>query len=84
MAVATKPVRYKFKEGDTVGKIITEVSGPNIRDNKLALRYKKMGIWNPVSWKKFYSDVRNSALGGHSSHLDNDTPRGNQLHNWPF
>jgi long-chain acyl-CoA synthetase len=63
MAVDTKRVIYHYTEGDTVGKILRIVAERNIRDNKLALRYKKLGIWNPVSWKKFYSDVRNSALG---------------------
>ena len=63
MAVDTKRIIYQYKEGDTVGKILRVISERHIRDNKLALRYKKLGIWNPVGWKKFYGDVRNSALG---------------------
>ena len=63
MAVDTKRIRYQYKEGDTAGKILRETAERNIRDNKLALRYKKLGTWNPVSWRQFYPDVKNTALG---------------------
>ena len=34
-------------------------------DQKVALREKEFGIWQPVSWKGYYENVRDFALGIH-------------------
>jgi long-chain acyl-CoA synthetase len=34
-------------------------------DNKVALREKEFGIWQTITWKKYYENVRDFALGLH-------------------
>ena len=34
-------------------------------DNKVAIREKEFGIWQPVTWKGYYENVRDFALGLH-------------------
>ena len=32
-------------------------------DNKVAIREKEFGIWQPVTWRGYYENVRDFALG---------------------
>jgi long-chain acyl-CoA synthetase len=32
-------------------------------DKKVAMREKEFGIWNPITWKQYYENVKRIALG---------------------
>jgi len=53
--------KVKFAEGDTVPQMFQariQLSG-----NRVALRYKKLGVWHDVTWNEYNQKVRGICLG---------------------
>ena len=56
-----QPIDILSKSGDTLAKIFRH-QVERFQD-RVALRFKKHGIWEEVSWKEYYENVRNFGLG---------------------
>ncbi len=51
---------------DTTFPKLLKQNAEKYGSNKVALRQKGLGIWQPCSWQQYYENVRNLALGLHS------------------
>ena len=46
----------------TIPKLFLQ-SAKKYWDKKVAMREKEFGIWNPITWKEYYENVKRIALG---------------------
>ena len=46
----------------TIPKLFLQ-SAKKYWDKKVAMREKEFGIWNPITWKQYYENVKRIALG---------------------
>ena len=46
----------------TIPKLFLQ-SAKKYWDKKVAMREKEFGIWTPITWKKYYENVKHIALG---------------------
>jgi long-chain acyl-CoA synthetase len=59
----TTEIEQGYREkGDTWPKIL-KYNCEKYGDNRVAMRYKRYGIWQPYTWKDYYLNVKYLALG---------------------
>jgi long-chain acyl-CoA synthetase len=59
----TTEIEQAYREkGDTWPKIL-KYNYEKYGDNHVAMRYKRLGIWQPYTWKDYYLNVKYLALG---------------------
>jgi long-chain acyl-CoA synthetase len=62
-AMATTELEQLYQEkGDTWPKIL-KYNCEKYGDSQIAIRYKQKGIWQPHTWKDYYINVKQFALG---------------------